>query len=320
MVTVNDLLENANDVSAKDFGKLIKSIITLLKSENGHLGSMLVTGKLIELISKGQVIVIGDLHGDLDNLTKILADTNFLEEAQTNKQIFLIFLGDYGDRGIESPEVYYIILKLKEIFPKKVILMRGNHEGPPDMLPYPHDLPLLLQKRFPKSSLQIYKLFQKLFDQLYNAVLINNNLILIHGGFPNGISKKQDLANADELHPKEKYLEEMLWSDPTEEFDDLDFSSRGAGKLFGKNLSRKMMKILKVKVLIRSHESCPKGYKINHEGRILTIFSTNKSPYKNKCAAYLNLNINCKIMNANELKSNLRFIYNKEQHQKVIKP
>ena len=57
-----------------------------------------------------------------------------------------------------------------------------------------------------------------------------------------------------------------------------------------------------VKILIRGHESCPEGYKMNHNGKILTLFSTNKQPYSNKQRAYLKLKLAKKIENAEQLK------------------
>ena len=49
---------------------------------------------------------------------------------EKTKEATLIFLGDYGDRGDKSAEIYYIILKLKLAFPEQVVLLRGNHEAP----------------------------------------------------------------------------------------------------------------------------------------------------------------------------------------------
>ena len=46
----------------------------------------------------------------------------------SNKVTYMVFLGDYVDRGFYGTEVLYTIMMLKIANPEKVILLRGNHE------------------------------------------------------------------------------------------------------------------------------------------------------------------------------------------------
>lgn len=69
------------------------------------------------------VSIIGDLHGQYYDLIKILK----LQNWDTRKQNFL-FLGDYVDRGMFSIQTLLLILALKINSPKRVIMLRGNHE------------------------------------------------------------------------------------------------------------------------------------------------------------------------------------------------
>lgn len=78
----------------------------------------------------GNVIIIGDIHGQYFDFIKILGmiaskygDLNTYLENE-----YLLFLGDYVDRGFYSVEVLVIIMALKLNFPKNVFCLRGNHE------------------------------------------------------------------------------------------------------------------------------------------------------------------------------------------------
>lgn len=268
----------------------IEDAVRLLSRETGQVGGLRITGKLVSVPPKGEIIVVGDIHGDLGSLVYVLKNSGFMEKRCRGEDSLLIFLGDYGDRGFYSSEVYYAVLKLKKMFPQKVVLMRGNHEGPNDLLAYPHDLPTHLNRKFGEAGADVYVKLRELFDQLYNAVLIEDRYILLHGGAPSKASTIEDLAYAHEKHPRETHLEEILWSDPNDVIKGTYPSPRGAGRLFGEDVTKKLLKILNVKVLIRGHEPTNEGFKINHNGKVLTLFSRKGPPYYNEHGAYLQLN------------------------------
>lgn len=298
-------LEKAADATA--FLELVKRSVLMLEKEQRTAKPKRINGRILHLPANGKATIIGDLHGDLKSLMHILKSSGFPRKAQKGENVYLIFLGDYGDRGLASSEVYYVVLKLKELFPDKVILMRGNHEGPEDMLPYPHDLPFQLKRKYgEEAGARIYAELRRLFNHLYTVVIIDERAVLIHGGVPSKAQSKRDLAYAHKKHPKVAHLEEMLWSDPVEDLKETRPSPRGAGKLFGSDVTERLLKLLGVKVLIRGHESCQGGFKINHNGKILTLFSTNKAPYSNKYAAYLQLNLSKNIKNAQQLARDIK--------------
>jgi serine/threonine protein phosphatase 1 len=64
--------------------------------------------------------VIGDIHGEIDQLKIIIDKINY--DPNQDK---LIFLGDYIDRGADSYKVYRYI---KELDNGENIFLRGNHE------------------------------------------------------------------------------------------------------------------------------------------------------------------------------------------------
>jgi len=76
---------------------------------------------------------------------------------------------------------------------------------------------------------------------------------------------------------------------------------RHARALFGEDVTRNFLEMLGVKVLIRGHEPAPKGSKINHQGKVLTLFSRKGQPYFNSTAAYLQFDLSIKLQNAHDL-------------------
>lgn len=298
---VSQMVKEALEVECKEFTRLVEEVSQLLSKENGEVGNFNITGRLVKIEPLGEAVIVSDLHGHLESLTKIIEETNFLQKVKQDKKTFLIFLGDYGDRGVHSAEVYYIVLKLKLLFPEQVILMRGNHEGPEDLLAYPHDLPVQFQARFGEKWKNAYSKIRELFKHLYNAVLVEERYLMIHGGLPPKAETLEDLAYAHIKHPKQRLLEDMLWSDPTENIEEVCRSPRGAGKLFGQKITNQVLRRFSVKILIRGHEPSRNGFKINHRGKVLTLFSRKGSPYFNIHGAYLNVELSQRFENAEQL-------------------
>ncbi|MEM2110501.1 MAG: metallophosphoesterase [Candidatus Bathyarchaeia archaeon] len=285
------LVEEANYIDAQSFRRLINQTYQILSEEKDYFGKSQIIGRLILMPPSGEATVIGDIHGDIDSLKHTLIESKFIQKASNRNETYLIFLGDYGDRGPYSPEVYYVVLSLKNMFPDKVVLIQGNHEGPEDLLASPHDLPYHLQRKFSVEWRIVYKELSQLFRRFYIAVLVDQRCIMLHGGAPSKAKNLEDIANAYEKHPAESHLEEILWSDPIENFVGTHPSPRGAGNLFGEDVTKSFLKMLKVRFMIRGHEATECGYKIEHDGGILTLFSRKGPPYFNRYAAYLTFNL-----------------------------
>jgi protein phosphatase len=300
-IQLQQIVKEALEAKHREFIEVVEKAIRVLSSENGKVGNFDVMGRLVKLEPVGEALVVSDLHGDLESLFGILKESNFLQKMSQNKQAFLILLGDYGDRGAYSAEVYYTVLKLKLLFPQQVILMRGNHEGPEDLMASPHDLPYQFQLRFGEKGNDAYVEVRELFNHLYNAVVVGKQCLIIHGGLPSEAKSFEDLAYAHVKYPEQIFLEEMLWSDPNETISGLCASPRGAGRLFGESVTTEVLKRFDVKILIRGHEPCEEGYKINHKGKVLTLFSRKGPPYFNLYGAYLNFELSREYENAEQL-------------------
>jgi len=295
------LAELATESNVEEFLGLVRRVSRQLVTEDGMVGNLKITGRLVEVPPVGEAIIVGDLHGDLKSLVHILDESKFISKAKSGRDVLLVFLGDYGDRGAYSPEVYYVVLKLKEMFPERVILMRGNHEGPTDLLASPHDLPIQMKNKFREKGSEAYLKLRELFNHLYTGVIIKDRIVLLHGGAPSQATSINDIAYAHKKHPRERHLEEILWNDPWKGIKGTIASPRGAGRLFGEDITNKFLTMLNVKALIRGHQSCPDGYKSIHGGRVLTLFSRKGAPYNNRYGAYLRLDISQKMKTPNQL-------------------
>ena len=296
------LVEEAINVQSSDFLKTVDEATSLLQKEKGQVDNLTIINRLVKLEPLGEALVIGDLHGDLESLVTIFQKSQFLQKMEKTKDATTIFLGDYGDRGEQSAEVYYAILKLKLAFPSQVVLLRGNHEGPEDLLASPHDLPLQFQSRFGEEWGIAYKRTRALWPCLYNAVFVEDRFLILHGGVSPEIGSLQDIAQATENH-NEALLEDLLWSDPDENVKSVSSSPRGAGKLFGRKVTKEVLEKLNAKILVRGHEPSDLGFKINNDGKVLTLFSRKGAPYFNRYGAYLQLPLSDKCENAYQLLS-----------------
>lgn len=298
---ITQIVKEALEVKSDAFMDLVEEAARLLCRENGKVGNLDILGRLVKLKPQGEALVIGDLHGDLESLIDIFKMSNFIQKMSQSTDALLIFLGDYGDRGEYSTEIYYTVLKLKLHFPTQVVLMRGNHEGPEDLMASPHDLPIEFEVKFGEKWTSVYAKTRELFACLYNAVLVEEHYLMIHGGLSPQARTIEDLAFAHATHPKQRILEDILWSDPNDTVKELCTSPRGAGKLFGEKITNEALERFNVKILIRGHEPSEEGFKLNHSGKILTLFSRKGPPYFNVSGAYLNVELSRKFQNAEQL-------------------
>ncbi len=81
------------------------------------------------------IAIHGDFHGDIRALNRFIetfTSRGFLDEKNPfkikAKNFYILFLGDYVDRGWYGAEVIYTILRLKNENPDRVFMTRGNHE------------------------------------------------------------------------------------------------------------------------------------------------------------------------------------------------
>ena len=293
-MSVEDLLYASEGVKYPDLIQSLDRVIEIMQRERktGRLVRGEIKESLVELCIPERLVIIGDIHGDLPSLWRILKGISF-DTFLGNPNNKLIFLGDYVDRGVNSIGVLYVVAILKKKYPDSVILMRGNHEAPVEF-PFPsHDLPLQVIRRYgyDKGKLIYNEKILSFFSLLTLATLIEDSLFLVHGGVPTcdmNLNFKQLISTAHQTYLHDTIMEEILWNDPRQGIksnQNWEYSRRGIGKHFGIAITKGWLKLSKSKVIVRGHEPC-QGFKIDHDGSVMTLFSC-QEPYPNFQAAYV---------------------------------
>ena len=225
-----------------------------------------------------EVFIIGDLHQDDKSFIDILKATQFLEKDN----VYLIFLGDYIDRGVDKFLINKLLV-LKHYFKERVILLRGNHEIPPTSSLIPprqneddffNYLEFLKTKDYVDD--EVIDFYSNLFENL--PILVNLrykefNFLLLHGGIPRFDVKRDypnDIKDFFNLNSpiNISYINDFLWN---------DFSKF---KNFSSEIRYQVSQIeteyflykYNYDYLIRAHEAVRDGYRIDYD-RVITIFS-----------------------------------------------
>ncbi|NVM03318.1 MAG: metallophosphoesterase [Candidatus Helarchaeota archaeon] len=218
------------------------------------------------------ILVVGDTHGDYDITNEIV------QKFKTENYDCLIFLGDYVDRGAKAIQNINFVLNLKIMEPKKILLLRGNHEFPSMNINYGFYHQVLAY--FKEDSEEVYENYKLTFSKLPYAI-IYNNILMLHGGIPvKGDSESytlQDIANIPKniqtLDELPDIGQQIVWNDPKETIQRDEFSYRGIGYFFGLKSFNKFMNKNNLEYLIRSHEAFLGGHKLFFNGRLISLFT-----------------------------------------------
>lgn len=276
-----------------DFKEIINLIVDVAeKIDKTYNGLIYRPPGLIEITDYEELYVIGDLHGDWGTLLDILSSEELLDRLE-HDNIKIIFLGDYIDRGDQQLEVLTAVLYLKSLHPEKIVVLRGNHEAPPLLLPYPHDFSAILRGVYgTEKGILIYRLFFRLFQRLPIVARITGKILFLHGGPPSTVLEACSFEEAFSVGVPsidDNVLEEILWNDPIESNITVQESPRGAGCMFGKKITEKTLELSGTSYIVRAHEPSYYGYKINHDGKVITLFDAKIPAYGILSAAYLRI-------------------------------
>ncbi|XP_072965076.1 serine/threonine-protein phosphatase 5 [Typha angustifolia] len=209
--------------------------------------------------------VCGDVHGQYYDLLNIF-ELNGLPSEENP----YLFNGDFVDRGSFSLEVILTLFAFKCMSPTAMYLSRGNHESKSMNKIYGFEGEVRS-----KLSETFVELFAEVFCCLPLAHVINNKIFVVHGGLfsVDGV-KLSDIRSIDRFHepPEEGLMCELLWSDPQPQLG-RGPSKRGVGLSFGADVTKRFLQENNLELVVRSHEVKDEGYEIEHDGKLITVFS-----------------------------------------------
>ncbi|KAK7206203.1 Metallo-dependent phosphatase-like protein [Myxozyma melibiosi] len=211
--------------------------------------------------------VCGDTHGQFYDLLEL-----FRFNGEPTEKHSYLFNGDFVDRGSWSTEVALLLFSYKWLYPSKFFLNRGNHEADEMNKVYGFE-----GECKAKYSEKIFKVFSEAFSTIPLATLIGNNYFVLHGGlFSDDRITLDDVRKFNRFSQKQPgqsgLMMEMLWTDPQTQ-PGRGPSKRGVGLQFGPDVTRRFCDANKLMAVIRSHEVRMNGYEIEHDGRLITVFS-----------------------------------------------
>jgi protein phosphatase len=157
----------------------------------------------------GDFVVVGDIHGNLDDLLRIFEAHGWPPHRD------YLFRGDYIDRGRFSIEVLLLIYALYVKCPRHVRLLRGNHETKASTTMHGFRPAGLVA--FSKTE---YRLFLGSFSFVPIAAVMNEKVLCVHGGVSPFMQTLAELER-DLLRPlvnlsSSAAATDILWSDPSQ--------------------------------------------------------------------------------------------------------
>ncbi|CCH62154.1 hypothetical protein TBLA_0G02130 [Henningerozyma blattae CBS 6284] len=190
-----------------------------------------------------KIIICGDIHGQFFDLLKLFEINDFNFEDFT-----YLFLGDYVDRGYFSIEVLVYLYVLKLNFPNNFYLLRGNHESAhlTSFFTFKNEMNYKYKTNLNANTTNttnattnnnnrnstipgnqnddpnVYDLCCKSFNHLPIAAVVNEKYFCVHGGIGPDLNYLDDINNINRFVeiPSSGLLCDLVWSDPTEDYDD----------------------------------------------------------------------------------------------------
>ncbi|KAF0993334.1 hypothetical protein HZS_7206, partial [Henneguya salminicola] len=226
------------------------------------------------------IIICGDIHGQFQDLIELFEKGGAIPGQK------YIFMGDFVDRGLYSVETFLLLLALKVRYPDRITLIRGNHESRQITQVYGFYDECVRKYGSPA----IWKHCTEVFDYISLGAVIDDRILCVHGGLSPSLTDIDMIRTIDRKQevPHDGIMCDLLWSDPegsiniimSEGITDWGQSPRGAGYLFGHDVTQTFNQTNGIDFIARAHQLAMEGYKWHFEGLCLTVWSAPNYCYR----------------------------------------
>ena len=274
--------------------------------------------------------IFGNIYGIYNDLMRFFesygnpSDDNQMGDINVMQYIFL---GDFCDRGYHSLEVIFLLFALKIKYPQFIYLIRGHHEDKNINIKY--GLGQECMDRLSddvRDENSIFSNINKVFDLLPFGVLVDNNILMVHGGIGSSINSLDDIESIKRpiiveqnvVNKEQLKIIDLLWSEYSDDIDNIDINierdkyKKGFIVKYGKERLNKFLDENKINLLITSHQFVPGGFCTFNNDKLLIVFSATNymNLYENvggmitipKKNAYKRMNILPKLITNNKSK------------------
>ncbi|KAG8691098.1 hypothetical protein FRC11_006847 [Ceratobasidium sp. 423] len=217
---------------------------------------------LIEL--SPPVKIVGDVHGQYSDLIRLFEMCGFPPQAN------YLFLGDYVDRGKQSLETILLLLCYKVKYPENFFLLRGNHECANVTRVYG-----FYDECKRRCNIKIWKTFIDVFNCLPIAAVVASKIFCVHGGLSPSLHSMDDIKRIQRPTDVPDYglLNDLLWSDPSDNAVDWEDNERGVSYCFGKSVINDFLVRYDMDLICRAHMVVEDGYEFWNDRTLVTVFS-----------------------------------------------
>mmetsp|Transcript_5598 Transcript_5598/g.12430 ORF Transcript_5598/g.12430 Transcript_5598/m.12430 type:complete len:319 (+) Transcript_5598:100-1056(+) len=275
----------AGAYSAQELDKIVSDIFSLARG--GSASKAILPEKEVcrlcsmvkEILAKednvkavrAPVIVVGDVHGQFFDLLELF------EIGGKPPFHNYLFLGDYVDRGYYSLDCVLLLVALKARYPDRITMTRGNHECRQITQVYGFYDECLRKY----GSVNVWRYCTEVFDYLSLSALIEEKIFCVHGGLSPSITTLDQIRTIDRKQeiPHDGSMCDLMWSDP-EDIDGWGLSPRGAGYLFGGDITLQFNQTNKIDLIARAHQLVMEGYKYMFNEQLVTVWSAPNYCYR----------------------------------------
>ena len=220
-------------------------------------------GQVVQI--KGKFTVVGDLHGHILDLARIIQKNGPPPKTK------YIFLGDLIDRGDFSIEVTTLVYTWKVLYPENVYIIRGNHEFPSQC----REAGFFKEVTNYFKGTDMFDQYCQVFSYTPLAAILNDEILCVHGGIGPDFQHISDISKIAYplLDTNGGLVDQLVWSDPVSSIDDFEESERGTGYFYGRAATSAFLAANKLKGIIRGHTPVQNGVQVHFDGLIYTVHS-----------------------------------------------